>query len=1614
MSIKFNKKTISIFYVFLSLLLISCLTLYVNAASSGPRNPSVGADDSATGTIAWTNPSNATSSDNIYATVTLSNVGDKSHYLKVTGFNFSIPAGATINGITATIERKGANANKFRDNSVKIIKCGSIVGTEMATSTSYPTTDTSVTYGSSTNLWGQTWTPSDINNANFGLALSSTRHSSGSGSTVSVDNITITVTYTTNTAPNAPTLVSPLSGSYTNNNKPTLSANYSDPDTGDTGTTNYKIATSSSNCLNDGTVATGTSAETSINNQNTTWTPVTSIGSDGTYYWCAQNNDGFATSSWTSMGNFILDTVSPTISISAPSATSTNSGPVTYTITYGGADSVSLVSGNITLNKTGSATGTVSVTGPGTTTRIVTISSINGNGTLGISIASNTASDNAGNNAPSAGPSTAFNVTNIFTLSYNAGLHGSITGSTTQIVNYGGSGTQVTAVADPGYHFTSWSDGATTTSRTDTNVTSNLSVTANFASSAIVPTKFVIVSANNGTIDLPSLVTVEAQNASGTLADTYEQDVTLVTTGSAVGGGLINIVNGVGTTSISDSIVESINLSLLDSEGTGLNASSTMDISFSAGNTSKLSIIASSTSMIAGNRLPVTILRQDRLGNAVTLGSENFYLYKNSAKPVNNFYNTEVGGSIINTILIPNGSSSAIVWFYDESVGSPSINISDNSSLPDGNSGIDDDSISIIVSSAQPSALYLNNPGDLTAGEHLHYEVSRKDQFGNYSDNGTTTIYLYEDSTSTSTKFYNLAIGGSQISYITMSPGISTSSFWLYGEKAESFNITVSDSFPSPDGNNGIIDISDSLTINPASVGKFYLNNPGNMTIGTRLGYIVSRLDLFSNYVTSGSSTVYLYHDVPASSTVFYNSLGGMDVINSLIIGNGSSANNFWFYSENIGNYNITASDNSSTPDSSGVIDTTDSVNISPVPIVATRFVIANTSTTTVGVTAPITVEAKDDFGDRDTTYNGSVLLHTSGNSSPGGIVNIVSGIGSVNIIDTKAETVNLTLENVGSTTLDVSSTRNITFVAGPTNKFIMSGTSNTLAGNRGSYSIVRKDQYDNLVTEGADVVYLYSNAPSGSANFYNSSSGGSQILFGSILNGSNSTDVWFEGKTAGTWKLYASDNATSTDGSIGIIDGSSVLSISPNITARLFINDPGDMMAGTRLGYTATRFDAYNNLVTSGSEDYYLYSNAISTSTAFYKTAIGGSPITKINFVNGDSSSDFYYKENALGVWTVYLSDNSVHHDGSTGIIDGEDGVTVSPVPIVATKFIITVSSNDVFVGTPVTVNIKAVDGDGNVDTTYQNDVTLHVSGGASGGGLIYIINGVGEIVINDTIGETVNLTLEDTENTHLDISSSQSIVFNKVSTTVSKGGRQITTLISPTVSFTGKAFPFANFQIVAIQGGNIPVNNLSKGSMDGNFNTNYSGVLPSTANSFALVVYDENNNISQTKVFKLGVNDQLAKDILMAPTVNLKAQSVMKGAFLGIIGKAMPSYKIQLMVDGLKSSETTTADKDGNYDLNFNTYRLVIGEHKLKVRQIDDSGKTSDYSIEKNFQITKNYISKADLNNDGIVDIKDLSIFISKYKSGEENVRQSVDLNGDSKVDTTDISLFMEALSY
>lgn len=190
----------------LLLILILALATVINTAApaladtSVARDPGTGADTTGSGgTITWSHPTyiQFPAAPSTTAVVTPSS---KTHYLNATNYSFSIPSDATINGITVTIRRASGSgySNNIRDSEVKLVKGGAIQATNYAiTTTDWPAgTFETATYGGAADLWLNSWTPADINNANFGVVLAITNLNTTNSKTASVDYIRITVTYT--------------------------------------------------------------------------------------------------------------------------------------------------------------------------------------------------------------------------------------------------------------------------------------------------------------------------------------------------------------------------------------------------------------------------------------------------------------------------------------------------------------------------------------------------------------------------------------------------------------------------------------------------------------------------------------------------------------------------------------------------------------------------------------------------------------------------------------------------------------------------------------------------------------------------------------------------------------------------------------------------------------------------------------------------------------------------------------------------------------------------------------------------------------------------------------------------------------------------------------------------------------------------------------------------------------------------------------------------------------------------------------------------------------------------------------------------------------------------
>jgi len=119
------------------ILIASILILSIILISSidvGPNNPGTMADDATVGTQSWSNVDNAKVSDDTYAGA----------ILLFEGFDVI-------------------------ENSIKLVKDGAISGNDKSTGAAVSVTESYISYGGASDLWGLSWDAADINANDFGV-----------------------------------------------------------------------------------------------------------------------------------------------------------------------------------------------------------------------------------------------------------------------------------------------------------------------------------------------------------------------------------------------------------------------------------------------------------------------------------------------------------------------------------------------------------------------------------------------------------------------------------------------------------------------------------------------------------------------------------------------------------------------------------------------------------------------------------------------------------------------------------------------------------------------------------------------------------------------------------------------------------------------------------------------------------------------------------------------------------------------------------------------------------------------------------------------------------------------------------------------------------------------------------------------------------------------------------------------------------------------------------------------------------------------------------------------------------------------------------------------------
>lgn len=151
-------------------------------------------NDSSSGSVAWSNPSKATASDNVRATAVLA-PGASSHYLRFVNAGLTIPVGSKVVGVSANAE--GASAvGAVRPQAAHLIIAGVIQPTNRANTAGWGVAELGRDVGGgSTDLWGvPSLSRSDIEHSEFGFALSM-EGVPGSGGTASIDALQMGIFY---------------------------------------------------------------------------------------------------------------------------------------------------------------------------------------------------------------------------------------------------------------------------------------------------------------------------------------------------------------------------------------------------------------------------------------------------------------------------------------------------------------------------------------------------------------------------------------------------------------------------------------------------------------------------------------------------------------------------------------------------------------------------------------------------------------------------------------------------------------------------------------------------------------------------------------------------------------------------------------------------------------------------------------------------------------------------------------------------------------------------------------------------------------------------------------------------------------------------------------------------------------------------------------------------------------------------------------------------------------------------------------------------------------------------------------------------------------------------
>ena len=165
-------------------------------ASTGLRLVGTGANIAGDGDD-WSDATNITTEAD-YAITTIGKSGGLSDYLRGTNLGFSVPSGATVNGVELQIRHNAQSNANTSDEFVYLVENGAIISgcQNKASATAWDYDPETFTYGGASDTWNCSLTPTTVNSNTFGAQIIAQNNGTWLSEWASVYWIKINVYYT--------------------------------------------------------------------------------------------------------------------------------------------------------------------------------------------------------------------------------------------------------------------------------------------------------------------------------------------------------------------------------------------------------------------------------------------------------------------------------------------------------------------------------------------------------------------------------------------------------------------------------------------------------------------------------------------------------------------------------------------------------------------------------------------------------------------------------------------------------------------------------------------------------------------------------------------------------------------------------------------------------------------------------------------------------------------------------------------------------------------------------------------------------------------------------------------------------------------------------------------------------------------------------------------------------------------------------------------------------------------------------------------------------------------------------------------------------------------------